>query len=130
MITKNNKVVVSLRENVATLNASGKYASAILDKEGNLITKSKTLRNPIYKNATRTINLGYTFLEMALNLDEKGKSHKPKPPRKININRFLRSPEGKLMQKWNQATDEDKIKVHLDKIAYDLNCTLVSFDIL
>ena len=129
-ITKESKLIVSLEEMVATLNCRGKYTVAKLNSKGDIIQKSKTLDNPKYVRATRTLNMGFSFIEMALNLDEDGKSHKPKPPKRTNYNQWLRTPEGKLSLVWNTSTPEQKIKIHLDSIAFDLNCRIVTFEIL
>lgn len=144
MINKNSKVVASFKEIGATLVSLGKYESAEIKvknafnkdvngkyapEEVTTIRPMKTIKEAEYKSATRNVTLGYEFIEMALNLDENGKSRKPRPPKK-GFERWLRSDEGKLFQIWDEATDEQKLQIQLEKLAHDTNTELLSFEIL
>ncbi|MCP4255041.1 MAG: hypothetical protein GY775_16865 [Candidatus Scalindua sp.] len=78
------------------------YDCGIVGKE--VITKRpmQVVKEPSYKEATQTIELGSEFIKRAL--------EKPKPPKK-GYQRWLRQPEGKLFQEWKTIKDDEtKIK--------------------
>lgn len=128
-MNKDVKVFATFKENGEYLLNRGVYSVAKIDFDGNTKSHSKTLKEPEDSNATRSQFFGYEFVEYALNLDKDGKSRKPIAP-KENFRRWLKSPEGKLFLEWNKASNREKIKVKLDELASDMNCTLTSFDIL
>lgn len=142
MYNNTSTVSASFRMNGEIIQQSGVYSVAkisvknfnVFDKNGKsleeftLLTPSKTLVEPVLKQATRNLHSTYPFIEMALNLDKNGKSCKPKPPKK-GFDKWLRTKEGQLYLMWNKATDVQKIQVHLENIAHDLKAELISFQI-
>lgn len=138
MINKNSQVEAIFQEVGSTLIRKGKYESAKIQvKNGNtkdevcvILKQSRTIQEPEYAHATRNLHLGFAFIEHALNLDDRGKSQRPKCPRGSDIHRWKRSPKGRVADRWKVATDEEKIKVELELIGNDQGLTLLSFEIL
>lgn len=139
MINKSSKLSVSFKETNPYLKCKGNYTPAkvsvknarMTDDDGNSIEEWKLLSplqtntEPEFTHATRTLNLGYAFLENALNLDKNGKSQRPMKPRNNDSyekwNRY---------NNWNRLSDDDKVRFHLMEIAKDQGLKLVSFEIM
>lgn len=133
-VTKESRIFVSFKEINEYQVRPGKYSTAKINWDKNkeeyvTTSHSQTLEEPITIAPTRSLTLGFPFIERALNLDDKGKSRKPKPP-KGNINRWLRTPEGQLFQNWNRSSYKDKIKVALKELAYELKSEIIDFELI
>lgn len=134
MIDQSSRLLLTLQEsNNKILVSKGKYETAKIKvknswKENESVVeldKMKTIRPPKYSTPTKSVRLGYSFIEGALNLDKKGKSHRPdKPKGKYSFLRF------KLWENWMRMGTEAKLKAVCEIYANDQQCELVSLEII
>lgn len=140
MINKESRLVVSFKEKNSYLSRKGNYETADIkvinpfgidsktkESTEKVLTKTpmRVINEPVLNYATRNLNLSYAFLEMALNLDDKCKSQRPERPRKHGTKK-----DWDLYNRWNIMSEKEKIRIKLLEYAHDINCELISFDIL
>ena len=122
MIDKDSKCYVSLEENHGILLQSGVYSVAKVSynrsKDEYIIdVPSRTIEEPKYSRPTRSLVLGSAFIESALTRPQK-------PSKKAT------QQEIEVFRSWNKLPVERKVEFSLLKLAHDLNCSLVGFEIL
>lgn len=132
-----DKLIISYQLEGQYFKERGKYTSSKTlekkDKKGNIVDTthvgSKTLVEPKYEYATKTIILGKPFLEGCL---PKKRNDTPKIKGKA-WTRWLNSTEGKLWKEHNKLSDEDKIRLNVESYVYDItngNGHLISYEII
>ena len=122
---ENKNLVAYFKELSGYLVESGKYSVAKIEVSNSfqkneifkLIEESKTLKQPVFKNATHSIKLGEKFVEMCL--------ERPKKP-----SRSCTQKEWDLYVNWKKISDDRKIEFQLEKYAHDLGCELVGFELI
>jgi hypothetical protein len=100
------------------------YDCGIKDNEVVIDVPMKTVKAPIYSEATATVTLGKHFLERAL--------ERPKGP-KYGFQRWLRSEEGKLYQNWNKLSEDKRVEIAVGIYVADMTGskdTPFSFEII
>lgn len=124
-INKDSKVVISLEEMGTTLVSKGNYSVADIDvKNGlteneifKLIKPSQTLKEPVFKQATKSITLGYEFLEKAFD-------------RPVKPHRRASQKEWNTFTQWNKMSMKEKLAISIIKLAQAYQCNLIDFEIL
>ena len=122
MIEKDSKCFVSLEENNGILLQSGEYSVADVfynKSKDEYVTNipSRTIKEPKYSKPTRSLALGVSFIEYCL-------IRPMKPSKKAT------QQEIDIFKNWNKLSIEQKVELNLLKLAHDLNCSLIGFEIL
>jgi len=112
--------------------ASGKYAAAEMsvkkafkydEKTGesleivNVLEPMKVIKEPEFKHATRNITMSNEFLQMCM-------------VRSVKPHKSASFGEWEAYNNFNKISDEDKVRYQLEKYGHDINCDLISFEIL
>lgn len=125
MITKQSTCSASFKEIGETIQQRGVYSVAKISVQNSfkdnevctILEQSKTIKEPIFKQATRSIKLSNSFLELCLT--------RPKKPHSSATYK-----EWDFYNEWNKISKVDKVRFQLEKLAHDLNSELISFEIL
>lgn len=123
------QVVATFEECGSTLISLGKYEAAKIQvKNGHtddevcvILEKSKTIKEPKFKQATKTTTLLKEFVDFALS--------KPRPP-KGKMHWWLKSTEGKMSKRWASYSDDEKVKFRLEEMAEQEGWRLTDFELM
>lgn len=121
---ENKHLTAYFQEIQGCLVESGKYSVATIEVSNSfqkneifkLIKPSETIKEAVYKQATRSINMDERFVDMCL--------ERPKKPSK-----GCSQKEWDLYANWNKISENKKIEVQLEKLAHDMGCELVGFNL-
>ena len=125
MINNETKVSASFKEIGETLVSRGNYSVAKINVVNSfqknevfsLIEPSRTIKEPVYKSATRNVILSNSFIQNCL--------QRPQKPTKNASQK-----QWDLYLNWFKISDERKIEIQLEEYAHDLNYELITFQLI